>query len=193
MAIVKGKTPAVKKILLSQKTFAYHLSDEEAWQTQQPPHPLSSSNTAPKAATSTPASTAATPAPSSRPSKAPKNRRSMPSQDVDMADAPPASDSANAEGESEKKEEEPKHPLLVQKDALAMPSAEELEALFDAPMLSYVAAKVDRPGPNDPPPRKFCEMCGYWGSVRCMKCGARVCGLECRLKHDESRCQRFFG
>lgn len=46
--------------------------------------------------------------------------------------------------------------------------------------------------PSKRAPRVFCEICGYWGSYRCGKCGARYCGLECSAVHQDTRCQKFY-
>lgn len=67
----------------------------------------------------------------------------------------------------------------------------DIEALLVAPPLSYSAARSAPPPSTGPKKRVFCEICGYWGRVKCMKCGARVCGFECQTAHDESRCVRF--
>ncbi|KAF1352314.1 hypothetical protein BDV97DRAFT_368086 [Delphinella strobiligena] len=67
----------------------------------------------------------------------------------------------------------------------------EIDALLAAPPLPYSAARSAPPPQGGPHKRVFCEMCGYWGRVKCMKCGARVCGFECQTAHDESRCVRF--
>lgn len=56
--------------------------------------------------------------------------------------------------------------------------------------LGYARA-VGRPSRR--PTRTFCEICGYWGTYRCGKCGARYCGLECSGVHQETRCQKFYG
>ncbi|KAI5797864.1 hypothetical protein DFH27DRAFT_624728 [Peziza echinospora] len=55
--------------------------------------------------------------------------------------------------------------------------------------LSHAAARADPPAR---PPRVFCEICGYWGKYRCLRCGARYCALECKETHEETRCQRFW-
>lgn len=71
------------------------------------------------------------------------------------------------------------------------PTPAEIQALLSVPPLSYNAARA-APTTSTAPPRKFCEMCGYWGRVMCVKCGARVCGLECKGMHDETRCLKFY-
>ena len=74
----------------------------------------------------------------------------------------------------------------------AAPSDEVMDALVSAPPLSFNAARALLPGPGKPQ-RHFCEICGYWGNIKCMKCGTRVCGLECKDAHDEGRCLKFYG
>lgn len=80
---------------------------------------------------------------------------------------------------------------LLQSETLGKLSPERLEALLSAPPLSYNAARAAPPDPNAPPPRQFCELCGYWGRVKCMKCGTRVCGLDCKVMHDAECSRRF--
>lgn len=86
-------------------------------------------------------------------------------------------------------------PLLVSRQ-VPFPSDEELRALMTAPPLSYLEARasldhgVAAGGPY--PERKFCEVCGYWGRVKCGKCGGRVCALDCLETHREE-CLRRYG
>ena len=72
-------------------------------------------------------------------------------------------------------------------------AAKDESALEDGedggPPLGY-ARTVSRPSRR--PSRTFCEICGYWGTYRCGKCGARYCGLECGGTHQETRCQKFY-
>ncbi|KAI0426197.1 hypothetical protein F5Y09DRAFT_71851 [Xylaria sp. FL1042] len=78
-----------------------------------------------------------------------------------------------------------------------IPSDDELRALLSAPPLSYLEARGTWPsGGNDEqhpryPTRVFCAVCGYWGRVRCMKCGTRVCALECLETHQEDCITRY--
>jgi zinc finger HIT domain-containing protein 1 len=81
--------------------------------------------------------------------------------------------------------------IPMRSEVPAMVSEEEIQALLAAPPLPYAAARVGPPGAGAPPQRLFCDTCGYWGRVKCLKCGARVCGLECKGKHDQSMCTRF--
>lgn len=46
--------------------------------------------------------------------------------------------------------------------------------------------------PPDYPPRKLCSICGYWGKVSCIKCGARYCGAKCGETHKETRCLKYY-
>lgn len=213
----RGKTTAaVKKILQSQKTFANHLSDEEAMLALQASHSDSSHHSRvraepPTKIAKTPASktkraslgrlatsnlaSKSTPADTPHPAREPPEpipvspattSPQTPAQtDTPLAMAPP-----------------PPHPQLqpesgADDDPLlaisvpAAPSEEEIEALLGAPPLSYSTARATPPDSSGPPQRYFCELCGYWGRVRCLKCGARVCGLECKNVHDNG-CSRMF-
>ncbi|KAF1362367.1 hypothetical protein EJ07DRAFT_106774 [Lizonia empirigonia] len=66
-----------------------------------------------------------------------------------------------------------------------------LEHLLSAPPLSYAASHAKPPPTGGAPARHFCDNCGYWGTVRCRKCGARVCGLECKDAHEATRCLKW--
>ena len=73
-----------------------------------------------------------------------------------------------------------------------MPTEEELRKLLAVKPLSYNEAR----GPwtaddKRTPVRTFCEVCGYWGRVRCTKCGVRVCALECLKTHQEECFTRY--
>ena len=90
-------------------------------------------------------------------------------------------------------------PLLIS-HVPPFPSDDELRALMTAPPLSYLEARARwGPGGDDEngnpasryPVRSFCEVCGYWGRVRCIKCGARVCALECLEAHREECVTRY--
>ncbi|KAH6637757.1 hypothetical protein C7974DRAFT_450795 [Boeremia exigua] len=66
-----------------------------------------------------------------------------------------------------------------------------LDALLSAPPLPYSQSFAAGPGAGEPPQRQFCDNCGYWGTIRCRRCGARVCGLECRDAHEATRCLKW--
>ncbi|GKT83138.1 HIT zinc finger family protein [Colletotrichum tofieldiae] len=83
-------------------------------------------------------------------------------------------------------------PLLVSR-VPEMPTDEELRWLLSRPMLSFWDARAEQ-GDEDAaryPVRTFCELCGYWGRVRCMKCGTRVCALDCLETHREECFTRY--
>ncbi|KAF2851267.1 hypothetical protein T440DRAFT_71934 [Plenodomus tracheiphilus IPT5] len=82
--------------------------------------------------------------------------------------------------------------LLSIDDRLPAPlDPNEMEALLAAPPLSYAASHAAPPPAGAPPQRHFCDNCGYWGSIKCRKCGARVCGLECKDAHEATRCLKW--
>ncbi|KAF7932068.1 uncharacterized protein EAE97_009089 [Botrytis byssoidea] len=82
-------------------------------------------------------------------------------------------------------------PLLVSR-VPNLPSVQEMQRLLEVPPLSYMEARggwsdEDRRKPG----RVFCEVCGYWGRVKCMRCGGRVCALECLGTHKEECFNRY--
>ncbi|KAI2617517.1 hypothetical protein GGS26DRAFT_404009 [Hypomontagnella submonticulosa] len=82
-------------------------------------------------------------------------------------------------------------PLLISR-VPPFPTDEELKALMAAPPLTYAEARGRWTlGDKRYPPRVFCEMCGYWGRVRCMKCGVRACALDCLEAHREECVTRY--
>ncbi|KAK0673250.1 hypothetical protein QBC41DRAFT_241593, partial [Cercophora samala] len=85
-------------------------------------------------------------------------------------------------------------PLLVSA-VPSFPTDEELRALMTAPPLGYMDARATFGGEEGEnkkyPTRVFCEMCGYWGRVKCIKCGVRVCGLDCLEGHREECVTRY--
>lgn len=190
MSVSKGKvTQAVRRILISQKTFANHIADEEAalashsqQQTAAPaPRRVPAKNTKAGAARTKRASTSmstSTPAP------------------ADSAAQPALPDPAAMDGVVHTSASAPQQSLddddpLLKSYVPSAPSEATMHALITAPALSYNMAR-SRPPQSGKPERHFCEICGYWGRVKCMKCGARVCGLECKSTHDEGRCLRFY-
>jgi zinc finger HIT domain-containing protein 1 len=72
-----------------------------------------------------------------------------------------------------------------------LPTQAAIQALLAMAPLSYNVSKA-APTTSTAPPRRFCEMCGYWGRVSCVKCGVRICGLECSKAHEETRCLKFY-
>jgi zinc finger HIT domain-containing protein 1 len=172
--VSRGKvTSSVRRILASQKTFANYLADEEAAQLAQgqamPPPML-------------------------------KSRRSI---DTHYA-ALPAAKAGNARGKRSSVGSvtiEPVVPILpvspdddeplLQSSIPTASPAEALNELLRAPSLSYAAARA-APSATGVPQRQFCEICGYWGRVKCTRCGARVCGLECSRTHSDTACGKLY-
>lgn len=83
-----------------------------------------------------------------------------------------------------------KEPLLKTVGLPPKPSARVMAALLAEPPLSYAAARATPLEPEKQTPRRhFCAVCGYWGKVRCRKCGERTCGLlECWKGHEVAGC-----
>lgn len=235
---IRGHTPNVRKILASQKTFANHLDDFEAWSRTQAAQPPPTQGEA--GAGSAGQSAAGTPAPpppavsaggkkaaaggavqkkggaapgskARSASRSNNNKSATPAPaadpDVAMTDAPPPTsneslpDAAPAEPDSRilapfTRFTPPSHPgdsdPLLESWLPPLPTDEELCELMKAPPLNYNQARGkwtedDRQYPT----RHFCEVCGYWGRVRCMKCGTRVCALDCLNVHREECITRY--
>jgi zinc finger HIT domain-containing protein 1 len=73
---------------------------------------------------------------------------------------------------------------LLKSHTPKIPSARVMDALLSEPALTYNAARA-KPLEDGPPVRYFCAVCGYWGKVKCRKCGERTCGLmECWRGHE---------
>ena len=165
----KGKTPATRKILLAQKTFTNYLADEEALMQQEPqsiaPKPKNISRR--------------------RSSSRVKAETSMTASESIQApaDQVPGAFLGTGFGSADDFR-------LLQSVVPSAPSEALLEALVTAPPLSFNAAR-GQPLTPARPQRHFCELCGYWGTIKCLQCGARVCGLACKQTHDEDRCQRY--
>ncbi|KAI1828698.1 hypothetical protein F4861DRAFT_14740 [Xylaria intraflava] len=194
-AAVKKYTPNVRKVLQSQKTFANHLDDYVALVSQQEANP---------GANSTAAATETTRNPSRQPpqqtaasSKTPTAKQEP--EDTEMLDIDPA---PTTKTQSQQQQPYPQdsnnndadnNPLLATR-LPPLPSEDTLRALVSAPPLSYLEARGTWP-PSDSgqqyPARAFCVVCGYWGRVRCMKCGTRVCALECLEIHREDCITRY--
>ena len=166
----KGKTAATRKILLAQKNFTNYLADEEALAAQEPQPTV----VKPKNAT-----------PQRRPSSRAKVESSTTS--VGPNETPADQVPSGFLGGSYTPIDDSR---LLQSVVPPEPSEALLEALVTAPPLSFNAARGQPLIPGRPQ-RHFCELCGYWGTIRCLQCGARVCGLPCKRTHDEDRCQRY--
>ena len=163
---------------MSQKTFANHLADEEAAlaQQQQAGHVAPT----PRAQIVKPSRSTDDVKQPSRPEAYSKSGKSAQGADVSMGGVEPTI-------ARDPLDDEP----LLKVGVPSVPSEHVMEALVSAPPLSYNAARSAPPPPHKPQ-RHFCEICGYWGTIKCMKCGARVCGLECKNTHDDGRCLKFY-
>ncbi|MCJ1281791.1 hypothetical protein MMC26_001114 [Xylographa opegraphella] len=179
----KGKTAATRKILVAQKTFANYIADEEALAALEPQTAATSKS---RVSNTTPRRTASTLSRETSSSIAPQALGGFPLHESRPANASSivplpgytGNDAADAR--------------LLQSSVPAIPSDNLLEALVTAQPLSYNAARA-APSSSGKPQRHFCEFCGYWGQIKCIKCGARVCGLVCKKAHDQERCQKYFG
>lgn len=201
-------TPAVRKILQSQKTFQNHLSDYEALSAlastlPQPSAPapatpaIRSSGTATGSGkrshkrkdlnappVSTPLRRVSTPSQLATPPPI----KSEPSTDVVMTAAPILSTDGIVPPASHPADNDP----LLKSKIPPLPTQEELESLLAAPPLSYNEARGDwTDDDRRKPMRKFCEVCGYWGRVKCTRCGGRVCALDCLTLHQEDCFTRY--
>lgn len=209
----------VRKILVSQKTFANHLDDFEAFRAQAETSAVST----PRVAT-TPAGTGGarrpiaaatgarkggsasrsaartkTPVKAETPTPAPEDA------DLTMLDAPPAGEDvsqAQPAGDDSviltpitrpfptphPRENDP----LLESWLPPLPTDKELRELINAPPLNYNQAKGSWTDDNKRYPRRyFCELCGYWGRVKCNKCGTRVCALDCLDLHRQECFTRY--
>lgn len=166
----------------SQKTFANHLDDYLALQALTESNNAAANNSKrPGGSSSKKGTAASTPKPSSA------------DDDVVMADANGANALVEPVLPSSYRAPPAAHPgdsdALLASRVPEMPSDEELRRLLAQPPLPYLEARGDW---NETYPRRvFCEVCGYWGRVRCLKCGTRVCALECLEAHREECVTRY--
>lgn len=189
-------TPAVRKIMQSQKTFTNHLNDEEAMISLQQNQSLYATGNSSSNPTTAPAQGSSTVRGGRK--KDGSKRSADKSGSVSRAN----SDSAGGVESPVKKKR--KFPLSV--EVPAVPTDALLDQMTASPApLSYLGSRA-RPadvsvllasraglGLSGPvPPRLFCEYCGYWGKIKCIQCGSRTCGLGCKRLHDEL-CLRRYG
>lgn len=162
---------------MSQKTFANHLADEEAALSQ-------SQQAGPTAVPRIPTLKSS--------GSVSKLKRGSTSDVHSGLEGVPQSSNVASEDRVPTLAKDPldAEPLLMV-NVPSAPSEEEMQALLSATPLPYNAARSDPPPPHKPQ-RQFCEICGYLGSIKCLKCGARVCGLECKGAHDDGRCLKFY-
>lgn len=168
----QGRTGAVRKILQSQKTFANHLDDFLALQQAEMSAAAASANSKRAA----PAKTAAAD------EDAPMTDATAAAATSPFLPPPYGPQPASHPGDND--------PLLISR-VPDPPSDEEIRALLAHPPLTYLEARGTWDESDRPPARVFCEVCGYWGRVRCMKCGTRVCALDCLETHREGCVTRY--
>lgn len=200
--VTHGKvTPAVRKILQSQKTFANHLADYEALvATGAQPVALAPAPTAPRAAALAPATDTSQKRSHKKKdlnvsSKESKLRRvSTPAVKAENVGTPitglatPIVFTEVSEPPTHPRDGDP---LLVSRIP-TMPTQDDIKKLLAAPPLSYNEARGSwTEDDRRKPVRHFCEVCGYWGRVKCMRCGGRVCALECLNVHQEECFTRY--
>lgn len=246
---IRGHTANVRKILASQKTFANHLDDFDAWSRTQGEGGTATGGSAGHSAAGTPAPSgtpataasgagaskkgsnnhttgstaqkrAGTSSSSARAAKSNKSHQNKtaaaaatatPDADISMTDAPSlaaAEDDTQNQSESKPAAVEsqiltpftrftpPSHPgdadPLLESWLPPLPTDDELRELMRAPPLTYHQARgVWTEDDKRYPTRHFCEVCGYWGRVRCMKCGTKVCALDCLDVHREECLTRY--
>ena len=168
-----GKTPNTKKILASGKTFAHYLDDEEA-------------EIARTGRRDGDVEVVSTSAVQQRASKTPLARRGL-GNESSMENSPaPGQSSSRATGGSQGAEIDGSDEIETD------PSEGEIQALLNAPPLTYNQARSAPPPADAPPPRRFCEVCGYFGRAKCMKCGVMTCSVMCKDAHDDQRCLKFY-
>ncbi|KAI9730121.1 MAG: hypothetical protein M1834_006114 [Cirrosporium novae-zelandiae] len=166
-------TPAVRKILQSQKTIANYLDDEAAFLASKPSHQstITSSASTPYNSHQAKQTRAGSAIPPLGHPTAPPDSLQIPPSELF-----PADETTNE---------------LLKSTVPSAPPPHILHALLTAPPLSYAASRAE-PSNNGYPQRHFCEICGYWGLVRCIRCGKRVCGMECLDAHNEGQCLKFY-
>jgi len=187
-AVRVGKTTNTKKILSSGKTFAHYLDDEEAEiartgrrdgdvEMTAPPTQRASKTPLARRKVREESTTSNSPAPTPAPTAPPPLSRISHS---------PLPEASSKTGEDDHDDDDDVDPILP------FPSQAELDALLNAPPLTYNQARSAPPPSTAPPPRRFCETCGYWGRVRCMKCGVMTCSVLCKDTHDQVQCLKMY-
>ncbi|PHH59462.1 hypothetical protein CDD82_2454 [Ophiocordyceps australis] len=188
----RGKhTPAVRKIMQSQKTFANHMDDFLAMQALADVNPATQASSTGRPGASNPTS--------KRPSVASK-KDSISSASTKQShyhhhqhEPDTAIPDADAPSTAQQQQQQPDEDPLLASRVPPMPSAQEIESLLAQPPLTYLEAcgSLQHSSSCRYPTRVFCEICGYWGRVRCIKCGSRVCALNCLETHREECVKRY--
>ncbi|KAF2466486.1 uncharacterized protein BDR25DRAFT_336392 [Lindgomyces ingoldianus] len=162
-----AKTANARRILQSARQIKHWLDEEEALVQQGP---------APRIAAAAPRTAAST-----------RKLSTVPPTPLEATPGPmsvvltPRPSTAREEGDL----------LLLTENSMAPPpSKAELHVLLSALPLSYAESFATLPA-DHPPQRQFCDNCGYWGKIKCLKCGARICGLECKEAHESTRCLKW--
>lgn len=176
----------MRKILQSQKTFANYLDDFLALQQSEGGAAGTTSSTAQSSSSNKRAATT-------------KNNSSKPDPDTIMTDAAAAAATPAPPTHTllDTPDNPPPAPHPADDNPLFasrvpdLPTDAELRALLSRPPLTFLEARATYEEGKGPPPRVFCEVCGYWGKVRCMKCGTRVCALDCLELHREECVTRY--
>jgi zinc finger HIT domain-containing protein 1 len=173
LTIAAAKTQNTRRILAFQRQIKHWLDDEEALLQQQAPpaRPVAAAHSLRRQST----------------------RPSVPPTPSEPAPAPMGPRQATTALANAQRAPDPHiDPLLSVHTAVPAPlNPVELEALLSAPPLLYGASHAAPPATGGPPQRRFCDNCGYWGKIKCLKCGARVCGLECKDAHEATRCLKW--
>ncbi len=47
--------------------------------------------------------------------------------------------------------------------------------------------------PQGTAPRRWCSVCGFAATYKCVRCGSRFCTRKCYAVHTETRCLKFVG
>jgi zinc finger HIT domain-containing protein 1 len=171
----QAKTQNARRILQYQRQIKHWLDDEEALAAQ---------------------AAAFVPGPRSAAATQARRQSTRPSISIPPTPSDAATPAPQAQGHPTPVQTLPTDPnvdpiLSVQK-MLPLPiHPTELEALLSAPPLLYGASFAAPPATGGPPQRKFCDNCGYWGNIKCLKCGGRVCSLECKDAHEATRCLKW--
>ncbi|KAL1892530.1 hypothetical protein Sste5346_007042 [Sporothrix stenoceras] len=147
----------------------------------------SSSRRSTSAVTPTPIDTPMTDAPGTSTDTAEDNDKA---QDVKQESAPTSSILLPYNGPRP-----PPHPLdndpLLISGMPPLPTDDELRGLVQGPPLTYPDARAGFDEDQRYPTRVFCDICGYWGRVKCTKCGTPVCALDCLELHREECVTRY--
>ena len=195
----RRQTQNTRRILASGKDFSHYLDQDEAALASKQHHGIEVDIEPPKPPQRASKTPIARRKPQLQPQSAPVAVEQSPAPTAAMSNAASTVPSAPLIPDflkpylvdSSVASQQLQHDSLLSPPAPLTATTAEIEALLSAPQLSYNAARSAPTPATAPPQRVFCEMCGYWGRVKCLKCGSRVCGLECKSAHEESRCIRF--